>query len=205
MAQEHYFAAQPSVAPQWHDIDVELAGRERTVTTARGIFSSDALDRATRVLLDRVPDPAGCREALDLGCGWGPIALSLALRAPDARVWAVDVNERALEATARNARRLALPGVHAVAPDAVPAGLRFDVIWANPPIRIGKPALHALLLDWLPRLADDGEAWLVVAKQLGADSLTRWLAERLAPEITVERVDTAHGFRVLHAHRHARR
>ena len=121
----------------------------------------------------------------------------MALRSPSARVWAVDVNERAVALTAENARRLHLPGVTAVTPDQVPDAVRFAAIWSNPPIRIGKEALHALLLRWLPRLAPGGAAHLVVQRNLGADSLQRWLAEQLGERTAVTRIETAKGFRVL--------
>lgn len=203
MAQEHYFAEHPQVAAHWRDIDVDLDGRTRTVAVASGLFSPDGLDKATRILLDHVPEPPQTGQALDIGCGWGPIALTLALRAPHLRVWGVDVNERARDATTRNADRLGLEGVAVASPDGVPDDVEFDVIWANPPIRIGKQALHELLLTWLPRLAPGGAAWLVVGKQLGADSLQRWLAEELPGDFEVRRAATARGFRVIHIRRDA--
>lgn len=202
MSTEHYFSATPQVPANWREITVSLAGSERTLTTASGLFSPDALDRATAVLLDHVPPPPQQGNLLDIGCGWGPIALTLALRAADADVWAVDVNERALQATATNADRLGLSRVHPAHPDDVPAELCFDAIWANPPIRIGKAALHELLERWLPRLRPGASAWLVVGKQLGADSLQKWMAERLGTHFSVERAATAKGFRVIHVRHH---
>ena len=123
------------------------------------------------------PAPAGGVDLLDLGCGYGPIALTLARRAPDATVWAVDVNQRALDLCAANAAANGLTNVRAVKPDMVPPDVRFGGIWSNPPIRIGKRALHDLLLSWLDRLDEDAHAWLVVQKHLGSDSLARWLEE----------------------------
>lgn len=202
MSTEHYFSATPQVAPNWREITVPLAGHEHTLTTANGLFSPDALDRATAVLLDHAPEPPTQGSLLDIGCGWGPIALTLALRAPKAEVWAIDVNERALEATATNAERLHLAHVRTAHPDDVPDELQFDAIWANPPIRIGKDALHELLRRWLPRLRPGASAWLVVGKQLGADSLQRWMVDTLGPRFTVERSATAKGFRVIHVLRH---
>ena len=107
------------------------------------------------MLLDEVPAPPGTGTFLDLGCGWGPIAISLALHSPDATTWAVDVNERALDLMRGNATCLGLP-IRAALPDTVPDEVRFDLIWSNPPIRIGKAALHDLLRTWLPRLAPLG-------------------------------------------------
>ncbi|MEH3032694.1 MAG: methyltransferase [Aeromicrobium erythreum] len=189
----HYFDAAPAGDERRREVVVQAWDRELTCTTASGVFSADGLDHATRVLLDASEPPTGSPTLLDLGCGWGPIACLLAATAPEATVWAVDVNERARELTALNAARHGL-SVTVAAPDEVPADVRFDAIWSNPPIRIGKAALHDLLTTWLVRLTDDGEARLVVGKNLGADSLQRWLVEHGHP---TDRVASAKGFRVL--------
>nr|WP_205708648.1 methyltransferase [Kineococcus siccus] len=176
---------------------VTLAGRELTVTTARGVFSGDRVDRGTAVLLPHVePDAEATGDVLDLGCGWGPVALTVALAQPRRTVWAVDVNERALDLVRRNAERLGLD-VRAVLPDDVPDDVRFAEVWSNPPIRIGKPALHDLLHRWCTRLPPGGRAHLVVQKNLGADSLQAWIAAGGVPDVDVERTGTAKGFRVL--------
>jgi 16S rRNA G1207 methylase RsmC len=193
---EHYFSAQPATADERREITVELAGREVTVTTARGVFSADHVDHGTGVLLPLIEDDDSTGDVLDLGCGWGPVALSLALRRPRQLVHAVDVNERALDLLRHNASRLGV-AVRASLPDDVPDDLRFTEIWSNPPIRIGKDALHALLLRWLPRLAPGGVAHLVVQKNLGADSLHRWLESGVLPGTVTERTTTSKGFRVL--------
>jgi 16S rRNA G1207 methylase RsmC len=137
---------------------------------------------------------ASSGDLLDLGCGAGPIALTMARRSPDATVWAVDVNARARDLCRRNAERNALANVRAVSPDEVPPDVRFATIWSNPPIRIGKPALHDLLETWLARLDADGSASLVVQKHLGADSLQRWLIDL---GYRCDRVGSKAGFRVL--------
>jgi 16S rRNA G1207 methylase RsmC len=199
MADEHYFSARPSSEERPRTIRVTLAGRSLELTTAGGVFSPERLDTGTAVLLSRVPAPPTTGALLDLGCGWGPIAIAMALRSPQADVWAVDVNERALALTAANAR-IAGIRVNSASPQDIPGDLRFATIWSNPPIRIGKPALHALLEQWLPRLAPGGTAWLVVAKQLGADSLQAWLDERF-PDLEVSRAATDRGYRVLRVDR----
>jgi len=192
---DHYFTAEPASAAERRTLDVRLAGRDVTVHTAAGVFSAGRLDLGTQVLLRTVPVPPATGTLLDLGCGWGPLALTMGLQAPGARVWAVDVNRRAVDLVARTARGLELTGITATTPQDVPADLRFDVIWSNPPIRIGKPELHELLRHWLGRLAPGGTAWLVVQRNLGADSLQRWIVEELG--LRVERAASAKGFRVL--------
>jgi 16S rRNA G1207 methylase RsmC len=192
---EHYFSAQPVSEAHERTIRVVLQGETFQLRTADGVFSSEHLDTGTAVLLATVPPPATEGDLLDLGCGWGPIAIALARRSPDASVWAVDVNERALALAGANAR-IAGVEIKTAWPQDIPDGLRFATIWSNPPIRIGKDALHDLLTAWLPRLAPGGTAWLVVAKQLGGDSLQRWIAETL-PGLEVTRATTDKGFRVL--------
>lgn len=198
---EHYFSASPDSASTPRTLVVTLAGQRLRVTTDGGVFSPQRLDTGTRVLLDHVPTPPAGGELLDLGTGWGPVALSLALLAPDARVWAVDVNERALKLAHDNASSHGLDNVMTALPDDVPEDVRFETIWSNPPIRIGKAALHELLLRWLPRLRPNGDAYLVVQRNLGSDSLHRWLQEQLGGAYETTRETSAKGFRVLRVHR----
>ncbi|MFC4104832.1 class I SAM-dependent methyltransferase [Micromonospora zhanjiangensis] len=197
MTGDHYFTAQPATAEHRRDIEFTVAGRDYRLTSAAGVFSADRLDAGTAVLLRKgdLPGPGTTGPLLDLGCGYGPITCVLAASAPDATVWAVDVNARARALAVDNARRLGVAGrVRVVAPDEVPDDVRFGQLWSNPPIRIGKAELHAMLLRWLPRLAPDGVAWLVVGRHLGGDSLQRWLVEQ---GWTVGRHASQKGFRVL--------
>lgn len=159
--------------------------------TARGVFSSSRLDPGTAVLLQRAPRPPASGELLDLGCGYGPIACVLGERSPGARVWAVDPNERARELTRVNAEAWGLRNVVVADP---PADVRFAAIYSNPPIRVGKDVLHDLLTSWLSRLADDGAAYLVVQRNLGADSLQRWLETQ---GYGSARLASAKGYRIL--------
>ena len=193
---EHYFSeGVPATEAERRPQRVDLGGSTVTVETAGGVFSPGGLDKATAILLDEVPAPPPSGTAVDLGCGWGPIALAMALRSPGLDVLAVDVNERALDLTRRNAAGLGCERVRAVRPDDVPDDLEVDLLWSNPPIRVGKAALHELLSMWLPRLTPAGEAWLVVGKNLGADSLQRWIGDELALGCTREA--SSKGFRVL--------
>jgi 16S rRNA (guanine1207-N2)-methyltransferase len=164
------------------------------LVTDRGVFSRGDIDPGTKLLLLEAPVPAPSGDALDLGCGYGPIALTLAHRAPGSTVWAVDVNRRARDLTAANAEAAGLVNVRVAGPDEVPDEARFATIWSNPPIRVGKVALHDLLLRWLPRLTPDGRAILVVQKHLGADSLARWLTEQGFP---TTRLQSRAGYRLL--------
>jgi 16S rRNA (guanine1207-N2)-methyltransferase len=193
--QPQYFSAEPAGPERRRTITANIWGRTLTLTTAGGVFAADALDRGTAVLLRASPVPEGKPRLLDLGCGYGPIALALAVHCPGATVDAVDVNDRALALCRDNAVALGVADrVRVLRPEQVEPDVRYDEIWSNPPIRIGKDALHELLRSWLPRLAPGGVARLVVARNLGADTLQRWLTEQ---GYACERTASAKGFRVL--------
>ncbi|MBO1767968.1 methyltransferase [Allobranchiibius sp. GilTou38] len=199
---QHYFTAQPASDADRRTINIPLAGTTYAVQVARGVFSPDRIDQGTSVLLRHAPQPPTTGTFLDLGCGWGPVALTMALRSPQASVYAVDVNERALDLTRRNASAVGADGVRAELPDDVPAAVRFDLIWSNPPIRVGKPALHDLLRTWLPRLSASGEAYLVVQRNLGSDSLHRWSSEEFAGQgLVTTRHTSEKGYRILQVSR----
>lgn len=202
MESDHYFSSSPSSPENLRRIRVSIAGHPVDVTTAGGVFSPDHIDTGTSVLLENTPPPPGGGHLLDLGCGWGPIALTLAMDAPHATVWAVDVNERALDLVRTNARELGLNNVNAVLPEDVPDDVVFRTIRSNPPIRVGKNQLHGLLEQWIPRLDERSDAWLVVSRNLGSDSLQRWMISTFTPGYSVHRSATAKGFRVLRVRRH---
>ena len=201
MADEHYFSSSPASALQLRPVQVTLLDTLYTLTTANGVFSPDRIDAGTQVLLSHTPPPPPSGHLLDLGCGWGPIALSLALGSPRATVWAVDVNERALDLVRRNAQALGLVNVNACRPEDVPDSIEFMTIRSNPPIRVGKNELHNMLAQWLPRLGPSTDAWLVVQRNLGSDSLQRWLGGALTDEFAVSRAATHKGYRVLRVRR----
>ncbi|WP_301888392.1 class I SAM-dependent methyltransferase [Bifidobacterium dentium] len=194
---EQYFTAEPTSEDVRRRLHIMLRDHTADVEVSNGVFSGNRLDLGTSVLLKRVPEPAQEGTFLDLGCGWGPIALTMAFESPKADVWALDVNERALELTKRNAEINGIGTIHAVTADEIPHDLTFDLIWSNPPIRIGKEALHELLMAWLPRLNAGGAAYLVVQKNLGSDSLIPWLATQLGDGYEVSKYASAKGFRVI--------
>ncbi|WP_126415811.1 class I SAM-dependent methyltransferase [Trueperella bialowiezensis] len=199
---DHYFSAQPSSDSATREVSVTIHGEDYLVTTAAGIFSPQGVDKGTAVLLRKapLPDLAPGSTIVDLGCGWGPLTLALAANYPDCRVIGVDVNERALELAKVNAERAGFTNVSVLAePDATDTTIGgIDLLWSNPPIRIGKPALHELLMSWLNRLNDDGAAHLVVQRNLGADSLATWLTEQGFP---TAKLGSQKGFRVLETRR----
>ncbi len=197
MSEDHYFSQEPGSALKPKSIIIPVAGEMVQVTTASGTFSPTQLDFGTEVLIEQMGLAPESGDLLDLGCGWGPIALNLAKLRPNTKVWAVDVNTRSVELTAKNAKGLGLSNIAAVVPEQVPENLVFSGIWSNPPIRIGKKELHELLLKWLPRLAVGAEAYLVVQKNLGSDSLQKWLTEELAGNYGVSRYTSIKTYRVI--------
>ena len=195
---EHYFSNRPTAEERRRRVRFSAWGNDLELATSSGVFAGEGLDKATAVLLRQTNPPPKDATVLDLGCGWGPIACSMAVASPEATVWATDVNERAIEMTRLNAESMGVDVQALRCPTTFRSDLQFDAIWSNPPIRIGKAALHKLLLHWLPRLKPEGRAHLVVGKNLGADSLQRWLDEQGWP---TDRMAAEQGFRVLAVHR----
>ncbi|MEY3966797.1 MAG: hypothetical protein RLZ96_323 [Actinomycetota bacterium] len=196
MSQEHYFSAEPKGPSQTREVSFTVAERQFTVQASSGTFSATRLDPGTSVLLsysEEFPDEG---NVLDLGCGWGPIALSIAAIKPQTKVWALDINQRSLDLVRSNAKGLGLENVTPSIAVDIPEDVEFSAIWSNPPIRIGKAALHELLTTWLPRLEIGGRAMLVVQKQLGSDSLLKWIQEEF-PNFTATRFSTDKGYRIL--------
>jgi 16S rRNA G1207 methylase RsmC len=197
MSSDHYFSQEPKSEYQPKQIELDVAGEVFQVSTASGTFSPLRLDVGTSVLIDHLELAPKDGNILDLGCGWGPIALNLAKHSPKAKVWAVDVNSRSLELTAENAKTLGLSNIQTATPESVEPDIKFSGIWSNPPIRIGKKELHGLLLTWLPRLEKGGSAYLVVQKNLGSDSLQKWLTETLIEGYEVSRLTSIKTYRII--------
>lgn len=196
----HYFsnAKQPQ-ASELIDVPVQVRGLDLACVSAPQVFSSHRLDLGTKVLLSQMDEPPSSGRFLDLGCGWGPIAAVLATLRPQAEVWAVDVNPRALDLTARNSRKLGLDNILTHPEEeayrrVVEADLRFDFLCSNPPVRIGKTAMQQLTQRWLERLSNEGVAWLVMAKNLGADSYLKWLNEQ---GFQARKAHSKKGFRII--------
>ncbi|MFP1675985.1 class I SAM-dependent methyltransferase [Gardnerella sp. Marseille-Q9691] len=200
---EQYFSAEPSSIDERRTLHVTLRDNDITVQVSNGVFSTSRLDLGTSVLLKHAPKLPELGKFLDIGCGWGPISIALGLESPNAEIFAVDVNERALELTELNAKNAGLKHIHtSLVDDALKENNtlefnNFDIIWSNPPIRVGKEILHNILLTWIPRLKVGGAAYLVVQKNLGSDSLITWLAENLGESYSVEKYASSKGYRVI--------
>lgn len=197
MPNNHYFSESSDEPLKPKKIQVKLLGNEYELASSTGIFSPTELDVGTEVLLRQLDEVKPQGTILDIGCGWGPIALCLALTSPKAKIVAIDVNQKSIALTKLNAENLNLSNIEVCTPEQVKESLMFDEIWSNPPIRVGKKALHEILLRWLPRLKSGGSARLVVQKNLGSDSLQKWLQEELGENYETTRIASIKGFRVL--------
>lgn len=197
---EQYFSASPNSLDLRRTLHVDLRGHDVSVQVSNGVFSSSKLDLGTAVLLKHAPQPPENGRFFDIGCGWGAISLALGFESPNAQIYAVDVNERALELTDINAKNAGLNNIHTyLVEDALKEDelKDIDLIWSNPPIRVGKDILHNILLTWLPRLKVGGAAYLVVQKNLGSDSLIPWLSENLGEDFSVEKYASSKGYRII--------
>lgn len=200
---EQYFSANPNSLDLRRTLQVDLRGREVSVQVSNGVFSSSKLDLGTAVLLKHAPQPPENGRFFDIGCGWGAISLALGFESPNAQIYAVDVSERALELTNINAKNAGLNNIHTYLVEDALKELKedelkdIDLIWSNPPIRVGKDVLHNILLTWLPRLKVGGAAYLVVQKNLGSDSLIPWLSKNLGEDFSVEKYASSKGYRII--------
>lgn len=197
---EQYFSTNPNSLDLRRTLQVDLRGKEVSVQVSNGVFSSSKLDLGTAVLLKHAPQPPENGRFFDIGCGWGAISLALGFESPNAQIYAIDVNERALELTNINAKNAGLNNIHTyLVEDALKedSSKNIDLIWSNPPIRVGKDVLHNILLTWLPRLKVGGAAYLVVQKNLGSDSLIPWLSKNLGEDFSVEKYASSKGYRII--------
>ena len=196
MVEEHYFSSDPAAPKKTVNISMQVGGKQIDLEAASGTFSSSKLDAGTAVLLKHADHFPKDGNVLDIGCGWGPIGLSIASLQKNSTVYGIDINQRSIEQSNLNSKSLGLKNFTAMHSRDLPEHLRFSAIWSNPPIRVGKKILHELMESFIPRLEPGGRAMLVVQKNLGADSFQRWLSNRF-PEAEVNRVGTDKGYRVI--------
>lgn len=195
---EFYYTANPTSAHALRDVEIEVLGVRATYTTDAGVFSRDGLDTGTRALLEALPPLHG--RVLDLGCGWGPVGVTLKKKYPDLDVTMTDVNARAVELSMKN---LARNGARATVlqSDAFEnvAG-SFDAILTNPPIRAGKATIYGMFAAARDHLTEDGALYIVIRKQQGAPSALKYLREIYAE---AEVIDREAGFWVIRARKNA--
>ena len=190
---EHYYSENPAVAHDERTVIFESLGEKLTCVTDAGVFCRDGLDMGTRVLLDALPQARG--RVLDLGCGWGAVGVVLGKKYPDARIVMTDINARATELAVRNLRANGVTNALVTQGDGFEnIEGNFDLIALNPPIRTGKQAIYAMFAACAERLNPDGELYIVIRKQQGAESAEKYLQTVFG---AVERVSREKGYWVL--------
>jgi len=194
VSDNHYFDKDPKSTSNLRQVDIALGGKQLRLFTDSGVFSSSGLDKGTQILLKHSGEALGTGKILDLGAGWGPISIELAIIRPDAEILAVEINSRAIDLLEKNIASAALTNVQSTSLAQIREN-SVDQIWSNPPIRIGKQNLHNLLTEAFGKLKDGGKAYLVVQKHLGSDSLANWIEKDLGH--IVDRIDNSKGFRVF--------
>lgn len=198
---DHYFTAKPGAEHKPFQFQAELRGRVYYFQSDAGVFSKGEVDFGTRLLIDCLELQPG-EVVLDLGCGLGPIGLVAAdLVGPTGRVYMVDVNERAVELARKNVQANGICNAEVLVSDGLSAlaGLSFDWVLSNPPIRAGKQVVYSLLTDAFHALKPGGCLLVVIRTKQGAKSLEAYL-EELAGSCTT--MDKKGGFRVLKCCKH---
>ncbi len=198
---QHYFSRQPQVASHPREIAIRVRGLLLHLQSDRGVFSHGGLDKGTKLLAETMEVPPGA-EVLDWGAGYGPLGLVAASISPTSRVTLVELNERAAELAAANARTLGLANVEVItgpAPEAL--GERdFDAIISNPPLRAGRQAVEAVIAYAAQHLRPGGELWLVIPTNKGAKTFLQHMTQ-LFPRTATKAISG--GYRVLWAARNA--
>jgi len=173
---EHYYTRTPVSAHHDRLIETTLLGRQMRFHTDAGVFSRDDVDPGSRLLIESAGPISG--RALDMGCGWGPVGLALALDNPDAEFVMADVNERAVDLSERNRRANGVINAEVILSDGFSSVEgTFDHILTNPPIRAGKQVIYGMFRDAFRRLNAGGLLSVVIRKQQGAPSAKKFLEE----------------------------
>lgn len=191
---EFYYSAEPTSAHAEREIEIEALGVRSRCLTDAGVFSRDGLDTGTRAMLEALPELHG--RVLDLGCGWGPVGVTLARKYPECEIVMTDVNHRAVELSRRNLARNGAKAEVVQSDGFENVTGMFDFILTNPPIRAGKAVIYRLFAEAKEHLADDGALILVIRKQQGAASAQKYL-QTLFPTVTL--LDRTAGFHILQA------
>jgi len=191
---EHYFSQAPSSAHEARVFSFAYRGRSLAFETDAGVFSKAHVDKGTALLLEALPERFTGR-ALDLGCGWGAMGVCMAAAWPEADVNLTDINGRAVAIARENLARNRLAAIVTQGDGLSGLEGRFGLIATNPPIRAGKDAVYRLFQESVERLDGEGEFYIVIRKQQGADSALKFLRGLMDEVEVVSR--GGGGYRVL--------
>lgn len=196
---DHYFTSQPNAQKNEKILEVKLKGNTLKLYTDSGVFSKDRVDYGSQVMIDAIDVTVFPNEkVLDMGCGYGPVGLSLAKAYPDLTIHMVDVNERAL-ALAKKSADLNQIENRQIYPSYIYEEVKesaFGAIISNPPIRAGKEVVHQIISEAYHHLADKGVLIIVIQKKQGAPSAKQKMIDVFG---NVERIGLDKGYWVLQA------
>ncbi|MCM3694496.1 class I SAM-dependent methyltransferase [Neobacillus niacini] len=195
---EHYYSRTQKVESEPKYWDFTLRDVLFRFKTDNGVFSKKEVDFGSRLLIEAFDLPNVEGQILDVGCGYGPIGLSIAKNYPERIVHMIDVNERAIELAMANARQNAVDNVEIYESDTLlnVKQSNFAAILTNPPIRAGKKTVHDIFEQSYEHLVTGGELWIVIQKKQGAPSAIEKLKERFT---TVETIDKSKGYFIIKA------
>lgn len=185
---EHYYTQKPEVKEKLTTWETELNEQSFKFTTSTGVFSKSEVDFGSRLLIETIKKPDIQAPILDLGCGYGPIGLSLAKKYSDTLIKMVDINERAIKMSQINADQNEVTNVDIKQSDGfgeLDENEKYSLIVTNPPIRMGKKFIYSLFEESKKFLCQNGELWIVIQKKQGAASALKFLEEHFK-EVTVE-------------------
>lgn len=186
----HYYSQQPEAESNRKSWAFTLRGNSFHFQSDRGVFSKNEVDFGSRLLIETftIPDQKG--DLLDVGCGYGPIGISLAKEFKDLTVDMIDVNERAVELAKVNAEANGVKNVRIIASNLfenVDPSKKYAAVLTNPPIRAGKKVVHEIFEKSFESLLPGGELWIVIQKKQGAPSAIAKLNEMFKEVVTVKK------------------
>ena len=163
-----YYAENPDAAHDIHELRVDLLGEKMTFLTDAGVFSKKMIDFGSQLLLKCLEVNQG-ETVLDVGCGYGPLGLSLA-KAYGVQATMVDINNRALDLARKNAERNKVEATIFQSNIYEQVKGKFDHVISNPPIRAGKQVVHEIIEKSKDFLGIGGDLTIVIQKKQGAPS-----------------------------------
>ena len=175
----HYFQNDETLGSKPRTVNYSFKGVDFSLTSDLGVFSKNELDRGSKILIKTLLPLSLGSNLLDLGCGIGPIGLTLAYFTPGLNVTLSDVNTRALSLCNNNARTLKLSQRVTILQSDIYEKIegKFDSIVSNPPIRAGKKVTYEIYRGALSHLIDGGSLYIVIRKEQGAKSVKDYLEE----------------------------
>ena len=163
-----YYAETPDAAHDIHDLNVSLLGQSFHFYTDAGVFSKKMVYYGSQVLINALDLERG-KNLLDVGCGYGPLGISLA-KVQGVQSTMIDINSRAIDLAKKNAERNGVVAHIFQSNIYENVSEKFDYIISNPPIRAGKKVVHEIIEGAFDHLNQGGSLTIVIQKKQGAPS-----------------------------------